>query len=94
MYEYVCMKGGPKDPTLAPRPSMIYCALFRGRNIWKTSIKQGFDRNEEFHLPLRSKITNLTDLWTDPLLTYIPMARFLSENCDLKSLISASYFEL
>jgi hypothetical protein len=23
---YVCMRGGPKDPALAPRPSMIYCA--------------------------------------------------------------------
>jgi hypothetical protein len=26
MYVLVCMRVGPKDPTLAPRPSMIYCA--------------------------------------------------------------------
>jgi hypothetical protein len=26
MIMYVCMTGGPKDPALAPRLSMIYCA--------------------------------------------------------------------
>jgi hypothetical protein len=28
LFEDVCMRGGPKDPALAPRPSMIYCASY------------------------------------------------------------------
>jgi hypothetical protein len=72
----------------------LYAFLFRSRNIWKTPVKQGFGRNKAFHLPFSSQITNLANLWTDLLLTYIPMARLLNENCDLKSLISASYFGL